>query len=1211
MSKLRHGIAKLLVFAMLFAALPVTAFAEQEPGIFSGSDFKPGTYTVSANLKVEGKYVLPVARKAFDIYPCNPKNPFLKVDDNTDITVEGGPPTVPYEDNATLKITEDGKMELSVRVRNPVFTVQKIDGKPENIYSFEAPNTDGPDTPYGRFEGRVRKLDADLGPVEVNRWGIGTYTFSDCMAYAIPLDYPENQNGEIRGPFRLEVDFSKIPHQANLPEIKDLTYTGKEQAGFEQSTHITYGGTLKAKDAGTYEATLTPKDDFKWADGTRDTKTVSWSIRKAPLTVKLKDENIKSDQKPELKIEYKGFVNGETESTAENFVPATVKAPEKPESGEIYTLTPEGGSAKNYEFRYESGVLAVDRKVTVVPEAVKDLVYDGTEQTGVPAGEGYTIENGTAVHPGEYVAKLTLKKGYVWSDRSETVKTVSYRIAPAVLSAKYVSENVEYKQEPKWKVEVTGFVHGETAATAEGYQAPTVKKPDDFRWDAEFTLTPEGGVAKDYTFKYQSGTLMTGAVRVEKPKFVKSKTYNGMTQVSVTKSEFYTLEGSAEGKNVGLYEVKAVLKEGCVWDDGTTDPVRIRWNITPATLTASYISETVMLPEKPAYQVGVTGFVGEDTAKNAAEFTAPTVEAVTMANETKSYSLMPAGGSALNYVFRYVAGTLHMQKNPYIETYKATKEVLKPAVYTATANIWFEKEKTGLPMNPHITNPGFPPNVPVKDNAKLTVDRNGHLLVSVPVTIREAIMGVKEIKGLDIIASERNKDGYLTEVTFDLGAYRNAPATLEKDVEVSVHLGDLPSSMVGKSDITWPAKFRLGLPQLKTEVKQGETIIWKPVELTDDVTTLTVSDQEILGNLNDRDLKLVSQRLSMSELAKKYESVAEIVDTMSAVGYDLKVVNADGDIVPGMKGRVTIAVGMNFANQNVFVYSLDRQGKTEEIAKVVSDEKGRVTFDAPHFSIYIPAVKLEDHHGDAPGKTEKPEKKKPHQEKPETGKKPESGEQGKHDAKVDPNPEQKTSEVKKERKVTVQRLQPGRYTVTANIWFNRADTGLPMNPHITNPGFPPKDPVADNATLIVDRNYRARVVIPITIKSDIMNIKTVSGLNIVDAVKDAQGYYRSITVDLGVISDPNAVITKRIQISLDMGDKAMAMSGKAKEQNWPATFQVNLSGVKTTNVTMTIPAGQSMPMTGVSSDLLPFGAMLAMLAMLSLFPGIRRKHHKD
>ena len=48
---------------------------------------------------------------------------------------------------------------------------------------------------------------------------------------------------------------------------------------------MTIGGTTSGTNAGAYSATFTPKDDYRWSDGTTAAKTVQWSINKATGTL--------------------------------------------------------------------------------------------------------------------------------------------------------------------------------------------------------------------------------------------------------------------------------------------------------------------------------------------------------------------------------------------------------------------------------------------------------------------------------------------------------------------------------------------------------------------------------------------------------------------------------------------------------------------------------------------------------------------------------------------------------------------------------------------------------------------------------------------------------------------------------------------------------------------------------------------------------------
>ena len=190
----------------------------------------------------------------------------------------------------------------------------------------------------------------------------------------------------------------------------------------------------------------------------------------------------------------------------------------------------------------------------------------------------------------------------------------------------------------------------------------------------------------------------------------------------------------------------------------------------------------------------------------------------------------------------------------------------------------------------------------------------------------------------------------------------------------------------------------------------------------------------------------------------------------------------------------------------------------------------------------------------------------------------------KEEAKADSETATDNSQTDSDTEETVELIpaEEGIYTVSANIWFKKEDSCLPMNPHITSDIFPPKDPVVDNATLSIDSDLHATVEIPILIKSRIMNIKEIEGLNIVDSTRNDDGYLTSITVDLGTIEYQNEVITQTCNISLDMGDLAMTISGFDKEQQWPATFQVN--GFEKTGVQTADARGESSDIDDASID---------------------------
>ena len=82
-----------------------------------------------------------------------------------------------------------------------------------------------------------------------------------------------------------------IPTQSN-----SLTYIGSAQSptwNNYDSGKMTLGGTTSGTNAGSYNATFTPKTNYKWADGSTGAKTVAWSIAKAAGSLSLNKTSIK------------------------------------------------------------------------------------------------------------------------------------------------------------------------------------------------------------------------------------------------------------------------------------------------------------------------------------------------------------------------------------------------------------------------------------------------------------------------------------------------------------------------------------------------------------------------------------------------------------------------------------------------------------------------------------------------------------------------------------------------------------------------------------------------------------------------------------------------------------------------------------------------------------------------------------------------------
>ena len=876
-----------------------------------------------------------------------------------------------------------------------------------------------------------------------------------------------------------------------------LKYTGLPQKGYMEGSHYTVLSGEEATDAGTYTLVVKPEDGYTWSDGTTVEKSIDWSINRATLTVSTDQTAYLVDPGtiPDIKITVTGFVNGETAETAKDYVAPTPSPLVTTWEGDginepgrcIKVYATSGASAKNYSFTHSSDItygIKVYTKMTTWPENMESGItrtYTGKKQNdGTYYNVNVATRTGTrqATDVGVYEETLTLTDEYIglggtWPDGTTEPRELTWKIDPAELTATYKGETVTSDGTPAYEVEVTGFVNNQTAETATDYVAPTVTAPESLEAGKIYSLTPSGGSAKNYTFKYVAGDLNVSLKNTATAPTAKTETitYNGTSQSGINAGEHYTIVSGNESEvEAGSYALVVKPEEGYAWNDGSTEEVTVNWEIKSAELTAVYKGETIDVGGTPKLNVNVTGFVNGESATTATDYVAPIVTAPESLEAGKTYSLTPSGGSAKNYTFKYVAGNLTVNK-------KKDSNELAPGTYQITANVYLPGElNTQLQgVTAYMTNPNNPlgngghtgiPNTPVSNNAKLVVGNDGSRTIIVdlvnPVFTLQSITSGSNI---DVLATVRDNEVY----SGNTGVSRNGRITTLylklKDNNGTYQFGDC-TEFPTLLESEWNVPLRMGVD-------------FASAQKTSDSTDVNLPDN---GNNNNNNSNNNNTNNNISN-------------------------NANGNTNNNNNGNASQGtVGNNSEN-------------------------------------------------------------------------------------------------------TVTKLKPGKYTVTANIWFNREDTGLPLNPHITSSVFPPKDPVSNNATLIVDENNHAYVTIPIAIQSKVMTVRSISGLNISDMTKNSDGAITSITIDLGVLENPDAIITKTCNIEIWMGELAMSISGFDKEHSWPATFQLNLSGVATeTGVASAdgIQGGGTLVdgvNTGDSTQTVLYGSILgvAVIAMLLAF----------
>lgn len=106
---------------------------------------------------------------------------------------------------------------------------------------------------------------------------------------------------------------------------------------------------------------------------------------------------------------------------------------------------------------YTDGVCVCGRKEEIevvlqpvdVPTAKTNLLYNGTEQMGVPEGEGYALTGHRETNAGSYTAVATLAEGYQWSDETTAPKNISWKIEKASGMGSVSLEGWTEGEEPK------------------------------------------------------------------------------------------------------------------------------------------------------------------------------------------------------------------------------------------------------------------------------------------------------------------------------------------------------------------------------------------------------------------------------------------------------------------------------------------------------------------------------------------------------------------------------------------------------------------------------------------------------------------------------------------------------------------------------------------------------------------------------------------
>lgn len=493
------------------------------------------------------------------------------------------------------------------------------------------------------------------------------------------------------------VDDSKNYDGVGYTGGNGVSYSGfvnGEDAGVVSGT-VGYSGSAQgAIDPGSY--VITPSGlsaanyTITYADGELE-------IGKASLTVTAIDDTKSYDGVAYTGgngVSYSGFVNGETAAVLSGTVGYSGTSQGAVDAGN-YVITPSGLSAANYTITYANGVLGINKAALTITANSDNKSYDGNAYSG---GNGVTY---IGFVNNEHSTALTGTIAYSGSSQG-AINANTYSITPSGLSA--LNYDITYADGAliiaKMPLTITanddnkiynglyysggngftctGFVNNETAAVLTG-TVTYIGNSQGALDVGNYTITPSGIVAQNYTITYSDGTLSVTKAPLTITANDDSKTYdadaytggngvtynglvNGETATVVTGTLTYT--GTSQGAiNAGAYTITpdglSAVNYDITYDNGS-----LTIDKAPLTITATNDSKTY---SGVGYTGGngliYTGFAGTD---RASVLTGPVLYGGNSqgAINVGTYTIIPSGRTSQNYTITYVNGTLTISTTP-------------------------------------------------------------------------------------------------------------------------------------------------------------------------------------------------------------------------------------------------------------------------------------------------------------------------------------------------------------------------------------------------------------------------------------------------------------------------------------------------------------------------------------------------------------------
>ena len=298
------------------------------------------------------------------------------------------------------------------------------------------------------------------------------------------------------------------------------------------------------------------------------------------------------------------------------------------------------------------------------PDPVFTASYDGFKLGDTPAAvSGLTFSR----EPGEDVGEYTITpSGATASNYDISYASGTLTIEPAPLTITADDKSKTYgDDDPVFTASYSGFKRGDTAAVVSGLTFSREAGED----VGEYTITPSGATASNYTITFASGTLTISPAPLTIKADDKSKTYGDDDPAfTVSYSGFKRGETAAvvsglvisraEGEDAGQY---AIIPSGATASNYTITFESGTLTINPAPLTIKADDKSkVYGDDDPAFTVSYSGFKLDDTAAVVSGLSISRAAG----ENVGQYAITPSGATASNYTIAFESGTLTINPAP-------------------------------------------------------------------------------------------------------------------------------------------------------------------------------------------------------------------------------------------------------------------------------------------------------------------------------------------------------------------------------------------------------------------------------------------------------------------------------------------------------------------------------------------------------------------